>query len=95
MKTGIFLATVSLFFIITYNDGTEQVITTSPETWKYYSDGPIVYGSFFQGEIYDSSKEKYVDGWTTAVYDDSEWKNAMEIPLEGYVCKDVVNCKSH
>ncbi|MBM6889356.1 alpha-L-rhamnosidase N-terminal domain-containing protein [Bacteroides caecigallinarum] len=78
-------------FIITYNDGTEQVITTSPETWKYYSDGPIVYGSFFQGEIYDSSKEKYVDGWTTAVYDDSEWKNAMEIPLEGYVCKDVVN----
>ena len=71
--------------IITYNDGTEQVITTSPETWKYYSDGPIVYGSFFQGEIYDSSKEKYVDGWTTAVYDDSEWKNAMEIPLEGYV----------
>lgn len=77
--------------IITYNDGTEQVITTSPETWKYYSDGPIVYGSFFQGEIYDSSKEKYVDGWTTAVYDDSEWKNAMEIPLEGYVCKDVVN----
>lgn len=77
--------------IITYNDGTEQVITTSPETWKYYSDGPIVYGSFFQGEIYDSSKEKYVDGWTTAVYDDSEWKNAMEIPLDGYVCKDVVN----
>lgn len=77
--------------IITYNDGTEQVITTSPETWKYYSDGPIVYGSFFQGEIFDSSKEKYVDGWTTAVYDDSEWKNAMEIPLEGYVCKDVVN----
>lgn len=25
------------------------------------------------------------------MYDDSEWKNAMEIPLEGYVCKDVVN----
>lgn len=73
--------------VITYKDGSKQVVVTSPETWKYYSDGPIVYGSFFQGEIYDSSKEKAVEGWTTAAYDDSKWSKTVEIPLEGYVSK--------
>lgn len=61
--------------VITYNDGSEHVVVTSPETWKYYSGGPVVYGSFFQGEVYDSSKEKAVEGWATAEYDDSKWKS--------------------
>lgn len=79
--------------VITYNDGSKQVVVTSPETWKYYSDGPIVYGSFFQGEIYDSSKEKAVEGWSTVAYDDSKWSKTVEIPLEGYVSKaETMNC---
>lgn len=78
--------------VITYHDGKKQTVVTSPETWKYYADGPIVYGSFFQGEIYDASKEKDVEGWSTAMYDDAKWKNATEISLEGHVsCAETLN----
>ena len=32
-----------------------------------------------------------VEGWTTAFYDDSGWKEATEVPLEGNVCTDEKN----
>lgn len=42
--------------VITYNDGTKQEINTHPDTWQYADDGPIRYGSLFQGEVYDAGK---------------------------------------
>jgi alpha-L-rhamnosidase len=69
--------------IITYTDGTTKTITTKPETWKYYNDGPVVYGSFFQGEVYDASKESAVAGWSKPGFDDSHWKKAVAMPVEG------------
>lgn len=68
--------------VITYTNGKEDVIITTPATWKYFNNGPIVYGSFFQGEVYDASKEALIKDWTTAPYDDSDWKQATEINLE-------------
>jgi alpha-L-rhamnosidase len=68
---------------IAYKDGTSDVITTNPQTWKYYGDGPIVYSSLDFGEIYDSAKEHAVDGWSTAAYDDRKWKSAVDVPLQG------------
>lgn len=55
--------------IITYDDGTTQEINTNPETWQYADDGPILYGSLFQGEVYDARR-------TT-----SHWERAEIVPL--------------
>lgn len=68
--------------VITYQDGSTDTVFTSPETWKYFNDGPIRYGSFFQGELYDSRKQSLVEGWSTASYDDSHWNSAVEVLLD-------------
>lgn len=73
--------------VITYEDGEKQVIITSPDSWTYFNDGPVVYGSFFQGEVYDASKENEINGWATVSYDDSSWKRAVEVTLDGHVSR--------
>ena len=69
--------------VITYTDGSEQIITTNDKDWKLFTDGPIRYGSFFQGEVYDANKEALIKDWATASYKNSGWKPAVEVPLEG------------
>ncbi len=69
--------------VVKYADGSEQIITSNPSDWKFFGDGPIRYGSFFQGEVYDANKEVLVKDWSLANYDDSAWKSAEEVPLEG------------
>lgn len=64
---------------ITYEDGTQQTVVTSPDTWKTYNDSPTRYSSFFQGEIYDARKEAATNGWATADYDDKDWQSAIEV----------------
>ncbi|MDE6533712.1 MAG: glycoside hydrolase family 78 protein [Muribaculaceae bacterium] len=61
---------------IEYSDGTIDMIVTSPESWKYNTDGPLVEGSFFQGEVYDASRNG-VRG--------SDWKPAVEIAVDSTV----------
>ncbi|WP_228552275.1 family 78 glycoside hydrolase catalytic domain [Gracilibacillus salitolerans] len=67
--------------VITYEDGSKEVVTTNPD-WKYYDEGPVVYGSFFQGEYYDATKEEAVDGWSQAGYDENNWEPAEVVPLD-------------
>ena len=69
--------------VITYKDGTSETVTTNERTWKYYGNGPVVYSSLDFGEAYDASREAAVAGWTTALYNDSAWKPAVVVPLEG------------
>lgn len=69
--------------VITHEDGTVQTITSNDKEWKYDNDGPILYGSFFQGEVYDAEKEAAIENWATAGYDDSAWKKAVKVPLDG------------
>lgn len=71
--------------VLTYDDGTEQRIVTSPDTWKCFTGGPVIYGSFFQGEVYDATREKAVEGWARAGYDDSAWLPAVEVATVGNV----------
>jgi len=71
--------------VVTYADGTEKIITTNPETWTYFNDGPVKYSSFFQGEVYDTTKEKAIEGWSTAGYDTSRWHQAVAIGTNGVV----------
>lgn len=71
--------------VITYTDGKQDVIVTEPAKWKYFDNGPVVYGSFFQGEVYDATKDDAVHDWSTASYDDKAWKSAVEHSLSGHV----------
>ncbi|REH00425.1 alpha-L-rhamnosidase [Flavobacterium aquicola] len=68
--------------VITYNDGSEQIITTNPKTWKYCNDGTVRYGSFFQGEVYDATKESVIKDWSKPNFNDSKWTNTQIIELE-------------
>lgn len=72
--------------VISYADGSEQVITSQPGTWKIFHDGPIRYGSFFQGEVYDANKE--ILGWTAPGYDDRNWEASQLVRLEGTAFMD-------
>ncbi|HJV78874.1 MAG TPA: family 78 glycoside hydrolase catalytic domain [Paludibacter sp.] len=74
--------------VITYSDGKTDVITSKPDTWKYFNNGPVVYGSFFQGEVYDATKETLVKDWSVASYNDSAWKKSIEVPLDGNINSD-------
>jgi alpha-L-rhamnosidase len=69
--------------VITYADGSEQIITSNPKGWKLFTDGPIRYGSYFQGEVYDAGKETAIKGWSEAGYNDASWKAASVVPLDG------------
>lgn len=70
---------------VQYQDGSEEDIVSNPDTWQCYADGPVVYGSLFQGEVYDASKEDAVRGWTLPSYDAKDWESCVEMPLTGHV----------
>lgn len=74
--------------VVTYTDGTEQIVATDPQTWKYYNDGPIVYSSFFQGEVYDANKEMQIKGWDKPGFNDQKWTKTVEIGLDSTASKD-------
>lgn len=74
--------------VITYADGHQDVVVTDPARWQYFNDGPLRYGSLFQGEVYDASKEKLVRNWSTASYDASSWKPAAEVGLSGHISNE-------
>lgn len=69
--------------VISYADGTEQVVVSDPNQWKLFTNGPVRYGSFFQGEVYDATKEPLVINWSTPAYNDAGWKPAVDVPLDG------------
>jgi alpha-L-rhamnosidase len=68
--------------VINYADGSEQLITSNDKDWKIFTDGPIRVGSFFQGEVYNATKEAGINGWSTTTYNDKSWKKAVAVPLE-------------
>jgi alpha-L-rhamnosidase len=82
--------------VITYSDGTKEAIVTDPSTWKVYKNGPVEYGSFFQGERYNAGKEANVsvkddvNGWATAAYDDSQWSTAEIISPRNWIHFNIV-----
>ncbi len=81
--------------VIRFNDGTSKTITSDPSLWKYFANGPVRYGSFFQGEVYDATKEQLIEKWATSKYDDSEWSKAVEVFADGTTYKDTLTEKDH
>lgn len=68
--------------LITFEDGTQQVVVTDG-SWKKYDHGPVTRNGFQFGEDYDARKE--VDGWKEGGFDDSAWEAAdlFERPAPG------------
>lgn len=75
--------------VISYEDGSKQVVVTDKDTWKTYKDGPVRSGSFFHGERYDANREPAVKGWTTTAYDDSAWTQPDVIRKRDWVHFDI------
>ena len=69
--------------VITYADGSKKVITTNDKDWKYFNNGPVVYSSLLMGEAQDARREEVISNWSFASFDDSQWKNASIVNLEG------------
>ena len=69
--------------IITYKDGTEEVIATD-KSWKT-TDGPVTFNNIYGGEDYDASKE--IKGWSSAEMEESVWNDAAVTEGPGGVLK--------
>nr|WP_319511105.1 family 78 glycoside hydrolase catalytic domain [uncultured Draconibacterium sp.] len=82
--------------VIIYNDGTNETVVTNPGSWKLFKNGPIEYGSFFNGERYNALKESNisvgndVNGWTTVSFDDSDWTKAEIVQPREWIDFDIV-----
>ena len=62
---------------VEYTDGTADRFVTGPDTWEYSVDGPLVTGSFFHGEIFDSRRDDLQGEGSGRV-----WRNAVKLPFE-------------
>lgn len=69
--------------VITYTDGTKKVITTNDRDWKYFNSGPLIYSSLLMGEAQDARREKAIENWSLASFNDSHWPKAAFVPLNG------------
>lgn len=66
---------------IEYTDGSSAIIATD-SSWKYTTNGPIVFNDILGGETYDARKE--MPGWSHNGYNDSAWQNCQYVnPPEG------------
>ncbi|MBO0356631.1 family 78 glycoside hydrolase catalytic domain [Hymenobacter sp. BT186] len=74
--------------VVTYVNGNQDVIVSNPATWSYFNGGPTVYGSFFQGEVYDATQEARIAQWSLPTYPASGWKPVQEVGLMQHVSRD-------
>lgn len=66
--------------MVTTDSGKVIDYVTNPELWQVSTDGPVVEGSFFQGEIFDATKLNDAA---------CQWSPAVEIALDSTVCRSV------
>ena len=60
--------------VLTYGDGSTETIVTEPKDWMFSTEGPMRYGSLFQGEVYDARIEEPI-----------HWYPAEEVSLADVV----------
>jgi alpha-L-rhamnosidase len=77
--------------IVTYDDGSTQEINSHPNTWTVFNDGPLRYGSFFQGEVYDATLDQAVNGWSEPGFSNKKWNQASEVFLDDVAYFDASN----
>ncbi|WP_404900436.1 family 78 glycoside hydrolase catalytic domain [Priestia filamentosa] len=71
--------------VITYKDGSKDIIVTNDSTWKSSEKSPILTNDFYDGETYDANIEEEIKGWNNGKYDDSQWSNVSSLTYDGKV----------
>ena len=71
---------------VRFADGSEKILVSNPEEWEYSVEGPLRYGSLFQGEVYDARKE--IADWCMPGYAGNHWKRAVVISTDGHVSSE-------
>ncbi|MCC2606541.1 alpha-L-rhamnosidase [Planctobacterium marinum] len=71
--------------VVEYQDGSRDVQVSDDQHWQFFNQGPVVYGSLIQGEVYDANKAHSVAGWSEPGFNTSRWTRAHEVPLTGTV----------
>lgn len=59
-----------------YVDGQVEWIYSDRSRWTYHTDGPVVYNSIYNGEVYDATKE--LTGWDQYGYQSAEFVPVVE-----------------
>ncbi|MDO4283881.1 MAG: family 78 glycoside hydrolase catalytic domain [Eubacteriales bacterium] len=73
--------------VLTYEDGSRDVIVTGPESWRYFGKGPYTYAGFFHGERLDGGRLDVYERYSLPEYDESGWEAAQAIcpdPIRGF-----------
>lgn len=65
--------------VVTYEDGSSDVIVTDTKNWKYCGDGPFTYAGFFHGEHYNAVVAEKFEGFDRAGFDDNDWQAPVVI----------------
>ena len=74
---------------IQFQNGERQRIV-SDSGWKLTTQGPIIANNEFDGEEYDARLE--LPGWNNVGYDDSGWKNAVQVePPKGVLSAQAID----
>lgn len=55
--------------VLTYEDGTKEVIVTDETNWKCFGDGPYRYAGFFNGEHFDGRKADMYKAFSLPEFD--------------------------
>lgn len=72
----------ALQIMMEYEDGAEDWVFSDPDRFRYTTNGPVVYNSIYNGEVYDARLE--MPGWDKVGFDESRWSDAVEKePPEG------------
>lgn len=72
--------------VLTYTDGSTEIIVSEQSTWQCSADGPVLYASFFHGEHHDARKYNKYCGFAAAGYTGGVWQKPAVIapvPDEG------------
>lgn len=60
--------------VVTYADGSTDVVTTDEDTWTYSNQSPYLVNDFYDGETFDANVAKAIDGWNEVGYEpQTEW----------------------
>ncbi|WP_160559745.1 alpha-L-rhamnosidase [Parablautia muri] len=73
--------------VLTYEDGSREVLVSDTERWKYYGEGPWLYSGFFAGEIFDARRSSVYETYSEGDFDDSTWGRPVEVtpvPIDGF-----------
>jgi alpha-L-rhamnosidase len=58
--------------IITFADGSTQVVGTNPSGWKSIA-GPVIFNDYYMGEFFCANKARELNGWNNVGFDDRGW----------------------